>query len=99
MIKLPDLEQGQGPVFILNLLKFKNRDLYFNKYIPAFIRVVKQLGIRDAKVILVSKVIANIVADENESWDEIALVEYPSAEAFITMAQSETYRDIASPCV
>ena len=32
---------------------------------------------------------------KSEDWDAILLVEYPSAEAFVTVAQSDAYRDIA----
>ena len=40
--------------------------------------------------------VANILAPENEAWDAILLVEYPSAKAFKTIAESDAYRDIAN---
>lgn len=82
---------------MLNLIKFKDKKVYFDEYIPAFEQVVKQLAIEGVKVRFVSEVVANIVADENEQWDEVVLVEYPSAEAFVTIAQSEIYQTIANP--
>ncbi|QXV64690.1 DUF1330 domain-containing protein [Mucilaginibacter sp. 21P] len=96
-INFPDIKQGQGPVVMLNLIKFKDKKVYLDEYIPAFEQVVKQLAIEGVKVRFVSEVVANIVADENEQWDEIVLVEYPSAEAFMTIAQSEIYQTIANP--
>lgn len=96
-ITIPEIEPGQGPVLMLNLLKFKNKKIYFEQYIPAFNQVVKELGIEGVSVKLVSNVIANIVADEDEEWDEIVLVEYPNAETFIRIAQSEIYQQIADP--
>jgi uncharacterized protein (DUF1330 family) len=45
----------------------------------------------------VSEVVALIIADQDEQWDEIVLVKYPSAEAFIAVAQSEIYHQIANP--
>ncbi|MCC8409158.1 DUF1330 domain-containing protein [Mucilaginibacter sp. UR6-1] len=97
MIKLPNIEPGQGSVLMLNMIKFRDKKIYFEQYIPAFNRVVQQLGIEGVSVKLVSKVVANIVAGEDEQWDEIVLVEYPNAEAFITIAQSDVYHEIANP--
>jgi len=96
-IKFPDIKPGQGPVVMLNLIKFKDKKVYFEEYIPAFGQVVQQLGIEGVNVRFVSEVVANIVADECEQWDEVVLVEYPSAEAFMTIAQSEVYQTIANP--
>jgi uncharacterized protein (DUF1330 family) len=97
MITLPNIEPGQGPVLMLNMIRFRDKKIYFEQYIPAFNRVVRQLGIEGVNVKLVSELVSNIVADENEQWDQIVLVEYPSAEAFITIAQSDVYHEIANP--
>ena len=96
-IKLQKIEAGQGPVFMLNMLKFKDRTLYFEQYLPAFNQVVTQLEIEGVKVSFVGKVVANIVVPVNESWDGILLVEYPDANAFKTVAESEEYHDLAEP--
>jgi uncharacterized membrane protein len=77
MIKLPNIEPGLGPVLMLNMIKFRDKKVYFEQYIPAFDRVVQQLGIEGVTVKLVSEVVANIMADEGEQWDEIVVVEYP----------------------
>ena len=97
MISLPNFESGQGPVLMLNLLKFKDKKVYFEQYIPAFNQVVQQLGIEGVSVKVVSEVVANIIADEDDHWDQMVLVEYPSAEAFKTIAQSDVYQQIADP--
>lgn len=94
---LPEFEDVQGPVLMLNMLKFKDRQYYFETYLPAFRKAVEQLGINDVKVRLVCNVAANILAPENETWDAIALVEYPSAGAFKTIAESDAYHTIADP--
>ena len=96
-VKLPEFEEVQGPVLMLNMLKFKNREHYFGTYLPAFRKAVEQLGINDVKIRLVCDVAANIIAQENEEWDAILLVEYPSARTFKTIAESDAYRDIANP--
>lgn len=96
VVKIPDTVQGAGPVLMVNMLKFADRRLYMEEYLPAFHRVMEQLGL-EAKVNLVSNVLASVVADEGEDWDAIAIVEYASAEAFLTVAQSDAYREIAEP--
>ena len=96
-IKFPDIESGQGPVVMLNLIRFKDKKVYFEEYIPAFCGVVKQLGIEGVNVRFVGEVMASIIAGESEKWDEVVLVEYPSAEAFMTIAQSDVYQKIANP--
>jgi uncharacterized protein (DUF1330 family) len=96
VVTIPDTVPGTGPVLMLNLLKFADRRLYVEEYLPAFNRVMKLLGM-EAKVNLMSNVLASVVADEGEDWDAILIVEYASAEAFLTVAQSEAYHDIAEP--
>lgn len=94
-MNIPESEMGKGPVIMLNLVKFNNRQHYFEQYIPAFNEVVSRLGIQHVEVFLLSKVIASIVAPEGESWDEIVMIEYPDASAFKTIAESEEYATIA----
>lgn len=81
---------------MVNLLKFADRRLYLEEYLPAFNRVVKLLGL-EAKVNLATNVLASVVAEEGEEWDAIAIVEYASAETFLTVAQSDVYHEIAEP--
>ncbi|MFD0766046.1 hypothetical protein ACFQZI_14380 [Mucilaginibacter lutimaris] len=96
VVTIPDTVQGTGPILMLNMLKFADRRLYMEEYIPAFNRVMEMLGM-EAKVNLVSNVLASIIADKDENWDAIAIIEYDSAEAFLKVAQSDAYRDIAEP--
>jgi uncharacterized protein (DUF1330 family) len=95
MMKLP--ENHEGPILMLNMVKFKDKQLYFDGYLPAFDRVLAQLGIEGAGVRQANTVIASLIADEGEVWDAIVLVEYPDINAFRTVAESDAYRDIAGP--
>lgn len=97
LLSLPELPAGQGPVLMLNLVKFKDRGIYFGQYLPAFSEVTRQLGITGVSVKIATEVVANIIADETDQWDEVVLVEYPSAEAFVAIAQSEVYHQLANP--
>ena len=96
-MELPDYKDIQGPVLMLNMLKFADRTYYFQTYLPAFKKAIEFLGIQDVKIRLVCDVAANVLAPAEEEWDAILLVEYPSAQAFKTIAESEAYRDIADP--
>lgn len=96
-MKLPDFEAIQGPVIMLNMLKFKDRKHYFETYLPAFQKATKELGFNNVKVKLACNIAANLLAPEEKEWDAILLVEYPSAEAFKTIAESEAYHTIANP--
>ncbi len=68
ILTLPNIEPGQGPVLMLNMIKFRDKEIYFEQYIPAFNQVVQQLGIEGVNVKLVSEVLSSIVADEDEQW-------------------------------
>jgi len=96
VVTIPDTVQGTGPVLMLNMLKFADRRLYLEEYLPAFHGVMEQLGL-EAKVNLLSDVLASVIADEGEDWDAILLVEYASVEAFLTVAKSDAYREMAEP--
>jgi uncharacterized protein (DUF1330 family) len=95
-VTIPDTVPGTGPILMLNMLKFADRRLYIEEYLPAFNRVMELLGM-EAKMNMLSDVLANIVGDEGEDWDAILIVEYPSADAFLTVAQSDVYQEIAEP--
>lgn len=97
MIQFSEIAPGQEPVVMLNLVKFKDRKIYIEQYLPAFNRVITELGIEGGNVKFLGEVIGNIFADENDQWDEVLLVEYPSAEIFRSIAESELYQSIANP--
>ena len=84
----------EGPVVMLNLLKFKARDgqAEYNKYGDSVLKMVESLG---GKLLWMGKVDQALIGpvDEND-WDAIALVQYPSRKAFIEMATSKEYDGI-----
>lgn len=96
VVTIPENVPGTGPILMLNMLKFADRRLYIEEYLPAFNRVMKQLGL-EAKMNLLSDVLASVIADEGETWDAILIVEYSSPEVFLTVAQSDAYHEIAEP--
>ena len=97
------------PIFMLNLLRYNERatygddagfepcsgrEAYFQRYVPAFGELAQGVGI---KPFWIGHVLAGIVAPADERWDDVAIVEYPSFEAFRTLVESEAYKAKADP--
>ena len=81
----------EGPVVMLNLLKFKPRGGQgeYNKYGDSVSKMVEERG---GKILWMGKVDQTLIGDiDANDWDAIALVQYPSRTAFIEMATSEEY--------
>ncbi len=96
--KAPD-----GKLYMLNLLKFRDRAQYpdgrpselsgreaYGLYGQAVGEIIAGLGGR-----LVWAGVPNvlIIGDGDLQWDQVAIVEYPSLEAFAGMTASEAYQD------
>ena len=66
----------EGPVVMLNLLKFKPREgaSEYNKYGDAVVKMVEASG---GKVLWMGKVDQTLIGPVDEAWDSIALVQYP----------------------
>ena len=81
----------EGPVVMLNLLKFKARDgsSEYNKYGGAAVQMVEARG---GKVLWIGKVDQTLIGDlDADAWDAIALVQYPSRKTFVEMTTSKEY--------
>ncbi|KAI5240265.1 SET domain-containing protein [Aureobasidium subglaciale] len=92
MLKFMDqlLKEHDGPVTMLNLLKFKpNGKQSYYQYGQEFIKVAGKRG-GDAKIV------GNVIpADGAKSgWDEIAIVHYASIKHFCDMLAGEDYQAI-----
>ncbi|HEV3355038.1 MAG TPA: DUF1330 domain-containing protein [Acidimicrobiales bacterium] len=86
---LPD----DGPVVMLNLLKFKaggGSDEY-GRYGDSAVRMVEERG---GRVIWMGRAEHLLIGEDTEGdWDAVALVEYPSKKDFIEMTSSSSYQD------
>jgi uncharacterized protein (DUF1330 family) len=80
----------EGPVVMLNLLKFKPREgaSEYNKYGGADVQMVEATG---GKVLWMGKVDQTLIGPVDEAWDAIALVQYPSRKAFVEMTSTKDY--------
>jgi len=87
----------EGPVVMLNLLKFKERadsgDVSgresYNRYGRDVKPMVEALG---GRIIWHGRAEQLLIGEED--WDAIALVEYPSRKAFLEMAMSKQMAEI-----
>jgi uncharacterized protein (DUF1330 family) len=85
-----------GPVVMLNLLKFKDvatgggsGAASYNRYGDSVSRMVEERG---GRVLWSGRVDQVLIGDEAANgWDAIALVRYPSRQAFLDMVSDETY--------
>ncbi|MEO7717158.1 MAG: hypothetical protein ABIY70_13220 [Capsulimonas sp.] len=99
---------GDGPVFILNLLRYKEqadyndradaapcsgREAFHERYVPVF----NQIADAGARPVWVGAALARLVGPADELWDDVAIVEYPSFAAFRRVVDSEEYRTEAAP--
>src|SRR4051794_3622989 len=85
-----------GPVVMLNLLKFKARaddgdrtggDAY-RRYGDQAIEMIKARG---GELLRSGKAEQILIGDPNEDWDAVLLVQYPSRAAFIDMVTKPEY--------
>jgi uncharacterized protein (DUF1330 family) len=84
LAKLPDA----GPVVMLNLLKFKPDGgmASYMKYSAAVQPILQKIG---ASMVYVGR--AEVCLLGGQDWDVVALLKYPSRQAFLDMIASEEY--------
>jgi uncharacterized protein (DUF1330 family) len=86
------------PIIMVNLLKFKDKAAYkdgraddadgrtaYNRYGAEMLAFVHKHG---ARVLFMGEVKSLVIGQVDEMWDAVALVEYPSSEAFVKIAMS-----------
>jgi uncharacterized protein (DUF1330 family) len=80
----------EGPVVMMNLLKFKPREgaSEYSKYGQSAVQMVEARG---GKVLWMGKVDQTLIGPVDEAWDAVALVQYPSRKAFVEMTSTEEY--------
>ncbi len=86
----------EGPVVMLNLLKFKERasDAHstggeaYKKYGDAAVEMIERRG---GKVIWTGRAEQVLIGDPTQDWDAVLLVQYPSRKAFVEMVSTPEY--------
>jgi uncharacterized protein (DUF1330 family) len=100
----PNVEQFQqlaaspdeGPVVMINLLKFRNGDApegttgveEYRRYGDTALEMIKAQG---GRILWAGTGDQVLIGDPGQDWDAVLLVEYPSRAAFIAMVSSPEY--------
>ena len=80
-----------GKVVMLNLLKFKpGKAASYMEYGRRVAPILEKIG---ARPLFMGPVVQSVIGHDGD-WDVVALVEYPSLQAFLGMGQSEEYQKI-----
>jgi uncharacterized protein (DUF1330 family) len=91
------LEEDDGqPIVMLNLLRFHadgSRERYAD-YLAAAGPLVARYG---AEIVTVGDDLPALSAENGQAWDAMALVRYPSRQAFARMVRDPDYREMAGP--
>jgi hypothetical protein len=103
---------GKGTIQMVNLLRYyddahypagntyeacSGREAYYKRYIPEFGKVASQVAPNSFTINFIGNVQATLVAPATESWDDIAIIEYSSFEAFRDIVESAQYLADADP--
>ena len=93
-----------APIVMLNLLRFRDeadygpegpRGVPGKKAYAAYSRAVMPLLLEVGGLPLwMGRARASVIAPEDETWDEVLLVHYPSRRAFLRMVRSPAYREV-----
>ena len=95
----------EGPVFMVNLLKFKTRAVYedgrettltgreaYHLYGRAVADLLPKFG---GMGVFAADVSSLVLGKADELWDEIAIARYPNRRAMVQMSMSREWREIA----
>jgi uncharacterized protein (DUF1330 family) len=87
------LEADDGPVVMLNLLRFRQdggRERYLD-YARALTDVLPRFG---GEVLYAGDGDTALVAEDGQAWDAVLCVRYPSREAFSRMVADADYQQV-----
>ena len=95
-----------GPIYMVNLLKFKDKALYedgrptalsgreaYNIYGAAVSQLLKEFG---GAAMFAADVERLMLGEVEELWDEVAIAMYHSRKAMLEMMQSPTMQEIST---
>jgi len=101
-----DALPGDGPIVMLNLLRFREHADYaghpqepartgreaYRHYIGLAMPIVEKANGRIAQM---GAQIATLIAPGDERWDDFLLLEYPTRKPFIEAMRCEAYRKVS----
>ena len=104
-LKQRALAEPDTPITMLNLLAYRDQADYgeredeapcsgreaYQRYVAAAVACVQAVG---GETVFAGPAAASVIGPESESWDDVLLVRYPSAQALVDMLRSEDYQAI-----
>lgn len=102
-----DAETIRGPIRMINLLKFNDIADYGDQPDPsetgspstgaeAYARyganTIGELARVGGTIFYAAAADMNVIGPDDEAWDQVAIVEYPSREKFLTMVAKPSYQ-------
>lgn len=80
-----------GPVVMLNVLRYKKDggEAAYAKYGELVMKILAKIG---AKPLYMGSFDSTVIGDFDAVFDTIALIQYPSRQAFLDMMTSEEYQ-------
>jgi uncharacterized protein (DUF1330 family) len=93
------IEKHQGPIVMLNLLKFKVKAQgeegtgaeAYGRYGSSVVKMIEAFG---GKVLWSGRPESVLIGDSADEWDAVALVQYPSPKALFDMGLTSEYQEI-----
>lgn len=96
-------QPDNAPVFMVNLLKFKDKAEYkdgeavsgktaYGRYAKGFGEMLSAMNIEGVETVYGGA--ANVYLIGNGDWDAVAIVRYPNAQTMFDTVSSESYRAI-----
>ncbi len=91
----------EGPVVMLNLLRFKDEDRgdtgrgreSYGRYGESVRALLERVG---GRVLWQGRADSVVIGDHADDWDAVILVEYPSRARFLEMVTRDDYREVSS---
>jgi uncharacterized protein (DUF1330 family) len=94
----------EGPVVMVNLLKFRDKALYedgrdpelsgreaYGRYAATMKGLVEESG---GRFVFGAEVDSLLLGEVDELWDQVGIVEYSSSKALLTIASSKAFQEI-----
>ena len=83
---------GEGPVVMVNLNRYRDRDAYLQEYGVVALGAIESVG---GRILWQSEVEHVVIGDDGDQYDEIIAVWYPSRSAFLGLMQFPGYLEAA----
>jgi uncharacterized protein (DUF1330 family) len=81
-----------GPIVMLNLNKYRDRDAYLQQYGLVALAAVESVG---GRILWQTTVEQTVIGEDRDQYDEVIAVWYPSRAAFLSLMDHPGYLEAA----